>query len=73
MMLTGLTLADGFASLEEAHTFNWRIINETKLRVGAVALAEVFESVGGIDAAQEVVRLARGGLTRPKRKQTKHR
>lgn len=53
MLLPGLVLEDGFASLDQAHAFNLEI--ERICEVGVIDLEDFFTSVGGREAARRVV------------------
>jgi hypothetical protein len=55
MLLPGMILEDGFATLAQAHAFNEEILAARNMLVGAISLDEFFEKAGGREEAQAIV------------------
>lgn len=66
MLMSGMMLADGFETLEQAHEFN-KLVIKADVFTGTPFLDEFFERAGGVEATKRlVVKLQRQAMERTK-------
>jgi hypothetical protein len=68
MLMSGATLAKGFASLDLAHAFNLAVAADKKLNPGTPDLKEFYARAGGLAAAKALVEKIKKRVTQEQTK-----